>query len=258
MSDPSPTAADPGPVDPGPVDPDPVNVAVGLSVAVVSAATAVARRTRPLLSPVVGAALRPPGLPRRLQPGRWLSLLASRGAACRVTARNDLAELNDRLVPLVAAEVLRRVDVATLLAEHVDLDHVVSTVDLDAAAQRVDLDRIVNRLDLTAIVLERVDLDAVVDAVLSRIDLVGLAEGVIDEIDLPELIRESTGSMASETVRSARMQGIAADEAVGHAVDRLLRRRRTSSRSQPPTQTPTGTPTQTPGVRPGLEVPVRP
>jgi len=241
MNEPSPTAT----------GPDPVDVAVGLSVAVVSAATATARRTRPLLDPVVGAALRPPGLPERLQPGHWLSRLGSRGAAHRATATQDLSQLSERLVPLVAAEVLRRVDVASLLIEQVDLDRVVSAVDLDAAAARLDIDRIVNRLDLTAIVLERVDLDAVVDAVLSRVDLVGLAEGVIDEIDLPDLIRESTGSMASETVRGARMQGIAADEAVGHVVDRLLRRRRTAA----PTETPTPPP---PAVRPGHGMPVRP
>ena len=83
----------------------------------------------------------------------------------------------------------------------------------------------IDRLDLTAIVLNRVDLDALVNAVLARIDLVGLAEEVIDAVDLPEIIRESTGSMASETVRGARMQGIHADEAVGRAVDRILLRR---------------------------------
>jgi hypothetical protein len=225
-------------------------MAVGVSVAAVSAATAVARRTRSYVDPLVGAALRPPGVPARLQPGSWLSLLGSRGAAHRAAATNDLSQLTDRFVPLVAAELLRRVDVAALLVEQVDLDRVVSAVDLDKAADRIDVSRIVDRLDLTAIVLERVDLDVLVDAVLSRIDLVGLAEGVIDEIDLPGLIRESTGSMASETVRGARMQGITADEAVGHAVDRLLRRRRRAS--------PTDTPTPQPGVRPGPGMPVRP
>jgi hypothetical protein len=54
---------------------------------------------------------------------------------------------------------------------------------------------------------------------------VGLAEEVIDAVDLPEIIRESTGSMASDTVRGARMQGIHADEAVGRAMDRILLRR---------------------------------
>jgi hypothetical protein len=107
--------------------------------------------------------------------------------------------------------VLDRVDLTAVVLERVDLDAV--------------LDAVLDRIDLTAVVLERVDLDALVQAVLARIDLVALAEEVIDAVDLPEIIRESTGSMASETVRGARMQGIAADEAVGRAVDRLLLRR---------------------------------
>ena len=41
------------------------------------------------------------------------------------------------------------------------------------------------------------------------------------EVDLAELIRQSTGSVASDTVRGVRMQGISGDEAVGRAVGRL-------------------------------------
>jgi hypothetical protein len=86
-------------------------------------------------------------------------------------------------------------------------------------------------MNLTDVVLQRVDLNRIVaavniDAVIDRIDLVGIAQEVIDEIDLPEIIRESTGSMASETVRGVRMQGIAGDEALGRVVDRILLRRR--------------------------------
>jgi predicted RNase H-like nuclease len=95
---------------------------------------------------------------------------------------------------------------------------------VDAVAQRLDFDAILDRLDLTDIVLERVNLDLLVSEVLGRIDLVGLAEQVIDAIDLPEIIRESTGSMASDTVRGVRMQSIAGDEAISRAVDRLLLR----------------------------------
>ena len=65
------------------------------------------------------------------------------------------------------------------------------------------------------------------DEVLPRsIDLAALAVGVIDEVDLPEVIRESTGSMASVTVREARLHAVAADASVGRVVDRLLLRRR--------------------------------
>jgi hypothetical protein len=63
-----------------------------------------------------------------------------------------------------------------------------------------------------------------VDAALAQVDLIALANEVIDGVDLPEIIRESTGSMASDTVRGARMQGIEADQAVARAMDRLLLR----------------------------------
>jgi hypothetical protein len=48
----------------------------------------------------------------------------------------------------------------------------------------------------------------------------------VNGIDLPEIIRESTGSMASDVVRDARMQGIDADVAIARVVDRIIRRRR--------------------------------
>jgi hypothetical protein len=119
------------------------------------------------------------------------------------------------------------VDLDAVVAR-VDLDRAAGRIDVDAVARRLDLDAVLDRMDLTAVVLHRVDLDALVRAVLDRIDLPALAEEVIDAVDLPEIIRESTGSMASDTVRGARMQGIAADEAVGRVRDRLLLRRRPS------------------------------
>ena len=106
-------------------------------------------------------------------------------------------------------------------SRRVDLDAIVATVDLDAAVRRVDLDAIVATVDLDAAV-ERVDLEAVID----RIDLIGIVEEVLDVIDLPAIIRDSTGSMASETVRGARMTSITADDAISRAIDRALFRRR--------------------------------
>lgn len=116
-----------------------------------------------------------------------------------------------------------RIDVDAVAAR-LDLDRVLRRVDVDGVARRLDLVAVLDRIDLTAVVLHRVDLKALADAVLAQVDLVALAEEVIDAVDLPEIIRESTGSMASDTVRGARMQGISADEAVGRAMDRLLLR----------------------------------
>ena len=42
------------------------------------------------------------------------------------------------------------------------------------------------------------------DAIIARIDLAGLANGVIDDIDPTEIIPESSGAMASETMDGVR------------------------------------------------------
>jgi hypothetical protein len=201
-----------------------VDVVFGLAGVVLAAATAAGRGARRVVAPVAQTMLRPPGLPVRWQPAHVISALAQRGAAREAALRGELSRLLDLLVPAVAEEVLRRVDVDRIVAA-VDLDAAAARLDTDAVARRVDLDAIIERLDLTEIVLQRVNLDVLVPAVIDRIDLAALAEEVIDEIDLPEIIRESTGSMASETVEGVRMQSIAADEAVGRVVDRLLLRR---------------------------------
>jgi hypothetical protein len=167
--------------------------------------------------------------------------------------------LLDELVPLVLDNLLRRIRLTDVILGHVDLDQVVAAVDLedpvarvdveavtnrvdlDALAQRLDLDKVLDRLDLTAVVLQRVDLDALVAAVLQRLDLPAIAQEVIDAVDLPALVRDSTGSMASESVRGARTHAIAADERVSRAVDRLRHRIRREQAGEPGMPTP-GTP----------------
>lgn len=239
----------------------PGDVAVAVSASVLGLAAGATRRAGSALHPVVRMVLRPRWLPAQVHPERWLEAMSQEGEARRAALRVGLSRRLDELVPVVLAEVLRRAHLTDLVLRYVDLDRVVSSVDLDAAAaqldvsavvqrvdvdpivsrvdldaaaERLDLDAVLDRLDLTSVVLERVDLDALIQAILDRIDLVGLAVQVIEGVDLPEIIRESTGSMASDTVRGVRMQGIVADEAVGRAVDRFLLRR--SHRS---TQAPT-------------------
>ncbi|GAA3795622.1 MULTISPECIES: hypothetical protein [Amycolatopsis] len=67
---------------------------------------------------------------------------------------------------------------------------------------------------------------AVVVTVLDELDLAGIVRGVIEEIDLPEIIRTSTGSVANESVRDARIQAMAADDAVARWAGRIFAARR--------------------------------
>jgi len=115
--------------------------------------------------PIVGVALRPPLLPRRLWPQTAIEKLADRGAVARHDLERKVSDLADALVP-----------------------------------------------------------DAV-SALLERTDLAGIAHKVIDDIDLPLIIRESSSTVASESVIGVRLQGIYADDKVGRVVDRLLLRR---------------------------------
>ena len=93
------------------------------------------------------------------------------------------------------------------------------------------VDMILDELDLTALVRERLDLDAVIadldiDAVINRIDLITLADKVIAGVDLPGIIRESTSSMTSEVMTDVRSQGERADDRIAEIVDRVLGRGR--------------------------------
>ena len=243
-----------------------VDVAVGLAGLTVGAAVAAARTTHRVTAPMTRLLWRPPLVPHQLQPASLAGRLALVGRSDRELLVRRAEALLDAWTPVVVAAVVERIDLTRLVEEHVDLDEVVSTVDLDAAVRRVDLDAVVDRIDLDAVaakldvdaVIERADLDAAVsrvdieavisridldaiaakldvdavieradlDAVIARIDLIAIVDEVLEEIDLPAIIRDSTGSMASETVRGARMTSISADEAISRAVDRALFRRR--------------------------------
>ena len=166
--------------------------------------------------------------------------------------RVDLDQIVDRIdIDAIVAGVdldaaVGRVDVNAIV-KRVDLDGAVAMVDLDAAVARVDVNSIVKRVDLDGAVagvnldaiVDRLDIGAIVakvdpdpvvarvnfDAAMAQIDLIGVAQTVVDGIDLPGIIRDSTGSLASEAVHGVRVQGQHADDAVGQLVGRVFRRR---------------------------------
>jgi hypothetical protein len=92
------------------------------------------------------------------------------------------------------------------------------------------VDAVLDQMDVTQIVRDHVDINAIaasidVDKILERIDLVRTVEDVVAGMDLPTIVRESSGAIASETVRAVRYRTVAADDRVNQAFNRLLRRR---------------------------------
>jgi hypothetical protein len=167
-------------------------------------------------------------------------------------ATTALKGLLRSVVPAVIDLVLDRIDLNELverrvdldrLAAHLDIDKVLDRldlnelverrVDLDRLAAHLDIDKVLDRLDLDELIERRVDIDRIaadleLDPIVNRLDLIGLAEYVVDGIDLPQIIRASTGSVASEGLREVRTRSMDADQALAHLVDRMLPRRRAS------------------------------
>ena len=151
-----------------------LDVAVALASSALATAGTLERGATAVARPLAAVVLHPPMVAPRYQPGTWLVGVARRGGRRRDQAVRELSAWLDRVVPVVAMELLRRIDLTEAVRRYVDLDGLVAGVDvdavaarldIDAVAKRLDLDAVVNRLDLTSIVLERVDIDAVVDAV---------------------------------------------------------------------------------------------
>jgi hypothetical protein len=143
---------------------------------------------------------------RRLDLDGW----AARGLSEQRRNRQMAAEATRALLRELAAAVLAEVDVDAVVAR-ADLDRIVDRLDLDRIAERIDVDAIAARVDI--------------DAVVARVDLPGLTEQVLDEVDIDEIIRQSSGTMAAETVDALREQGMRADHLVNRLVDRALRRK---------------------------------
>jgi hypothetical protein len=112
---------------------------------------------------------------------------------------------------------------------------------MDAALRRapVVIDRALDRLDITGLIIEHVSIERIVDsidveAVMARLDISGVATKVIDDIDLPDIIRDSTGAMASESVIGIRRQSASADDFVDRIVGHLIPGRRRARRADEP------------------------
>lgn len=244
--------------------PQAADAALGVGMGAVRLAWRGSATARRAARPLTGLVLRPPLLNEHYWPETLLAQAAERGHRERVAAERETSALARALVPRVVSAVLDELDLTSLVVERVDLDAAAEHLDLDAAAGRIDLDaivdrvpvdRVVDRLDLDGIaeridldrVVKRVDVDAVVasvdvdavaaridlDAIVDRLDLVGIARYIVEALDLPEIIRQSSGSMASDAVREVRLQSMQADERVSRIVDRLLLRRR-GRRTQAP------------------------
>ncbi|MEV6267310.1 hypothetical protein AB0L64_09095 [Kribbella sp. NPDC051936] len=171
-----------------------LDVVIGASTLVVARTVAAGRGARHAVATALQAPRAVPGQVAGHVPGRervdsWVAELARRGEREQDELKDRVTSLADDLVRAVLHLVLDRIDLTETVRQYVDVNSIVRDVDLEA--------------------------------VIGRMDVAGLAEGVIAEVDIAEIIRQSTGSLTSETVQSVRMQGISGDEAIDKATGRI-------------------------------------
>lgn len=183
---------------------------LGLAVETATLATAAATRTVRTLAPWGSWVFAATGAQPALR--RRMSQLDARWQEVAPETQQAAEAFARELVPEIADAVLDRIDLTALVEERVDVQALVGRVDLDAVAAGIDVDAVAARLDL--------------DAVIRRLDLAAIARSVIDELDLTALIRESTEGVTGEVVDDLRYGAVDADRSVARVVDRILRRRR--------------------------------
>lgn len=155
-----------------------------------------------------------------------------------ILARVDLnalltnVDLNALLAKVDLNALLTGVDLQALLAG-VDVQDIIDRVDVQGIITRVDVDGIVSRVDVDAIV-GRVDLEAL----MSRMDLGPLVNDVLDEVDIGGIVRDSTGSITSDTMDSARVGAMRLDAFVARVADRMLLRNARGKQRQEPALPP--------------------
>jgi hypothetical protein len=165
-------------------------------------------RLLPLIDPLVDPLVDVVAMAGRaaVLPTRLATSLRRQGGRLRDRLVADGASRMDALVPRVVEQVLDRLDLTDVVLKHVDLQRVVADVDLDAAVARVDMARVVS-------------------SALAQVDLAAVAQQVVAAMDLPELVRESSNALRSDTLRGARVRSAAADQALARVRDRFLTRR---------------------------------
>jgi hypothetical protein len=181
------------------------DVAIGIGSGAVGFGRSMFRLGRPLLdsvmSPLTSAARTAAPLADRTGQA-WLRQAAARGRQDREALTSAVVRLTLARVPGLTTALLNQLDLTAVVAERVDVNAVAAQIDVDAIARRVD-----------------------VIAILDRLDPAAVTRYLVEELDLPAIIQSSAGSIMSDTLHDVRMQSISADERLSRAVDAILLRR---------------------------------
>ncbi len=192
---------------------DVVDLVIGTAWGATKLSGAVAREgTRlaaPVLSPLLRFVVKPPLVPRSLQPGIAAERVIERWRHDRPETVRSVRAWSAEFVPNVVATLLAQVDTERLISallDSVDLDDVRAQVmermdvgefasdlvsRLDVGALAADVLATLDLNHLVSAATDKLDLDAVTAKTLSRVDLDPLVAAVLEQIDITDLVLDN-------------------------------------------------------------------
>lgn len=179
---------------------DVVDVMVGTAWGVARLTGRLAVAGAQITAPVLGLALHPPLVPRRLQPGHSLQLMTERWQRDRPGTLAELERLSATALP-------RALDAALV---QVDMERLVGVV-LD----RVDLTRI------TTNVLNRLDVDEVAAQLLGQLDVDEVAARLLSQLDVDEVAAELLNGLDVDEVAARLLSQLEVDEVASQLLGQL-------------------------------------
>lgn len=179
-----------------------------------------------IAAPLTGLVLRPPLVPRRLQPAYRMQLLTQRWQRDRPETLRTLGRLSATALPEAVDAVLDQVDVdlvATVVLDRVDVERVATAV-LD----RVDLTRIVSnvleRIDVNEVaikLLDQVDVDEVATRLLSQLGVSELVIQALSQVDIDEVVTQALSRVDIDEVAAQLLNELDVDEAAAQALNQI-------------------------------------
>jgi uncharacterized protein YjbI with pentapeptide repeats len=153
-----------------------------------------------ITGPAIGVLLRPPLVPRRLQPGHGLQMMVERWQRDRPETLRTVGRWSATALPGAVEAALGQVDVEQVAAVVLD---------------RVDVEQV------AAVVLDRVDLDVLLVDMLRRLDVTAMALAVLEGLDLTAVVEAAIGSTDLDRVAGDALGKLDVDELADRLLDQL-------------------------------------
>jgi hypothetical protein len=146
-----------------------------------------------IAAPMMSLALRPPLVPRRLQPAYRVQLMTEQWQRDRPETLRTLGRLSATAFPWTVDALLDQVDVdqvATVVLDRVDLTGIASSA-LDRLGLNEVVLKVLNQLDVNEValrLLNQLDINEVVTRLLGELDIDEVATLALNEVDLTQLV----------------------------------------------------------------------